>query len=406
MASPIQVNCHHCGALYRRVPLAPAQWSRCVRCDEVLENYSAFNPAAWLAIIISGIITFVVANLFPVATLSFQGSDQATTFLGAVRATWHAGYPEVSVLTGLVGFVLPLSMLLLFVFLFVPLALGRAPRYFDVALRLVEWVRPWCMVPVFLLGTLVAVVKLVDLAQLTIGLGLYATAASAVFFTAIGKLTSDRVRLMAIDAGVSVAAPKLEKAPSPACLPKAWALLLAAAILYIPANALPVMTITAINGSSGHTILGGVIELAQMGSWDIAAVVFIASVFVPLLKILSLATLFWFTQRRSAAGLKHRTRMFRLVESIGQWSMLDVFVVILLVSLGQFGRLLDIEPGGGAVAFGAVVVLTMLSAMSFDSRLSWRVAGYRRQVADPGKWAPLPPGQADKGGGQAQPVNI
>ena len=407
MSSPIQVNCHHCGALYRRVPLAPAQWARCLRCDEVLENYSAFNPAAWLAIIIAAIITFLVANMFAVATLSFQGSAQATTFLGAVRATWYAGYPEVSVLTGLVGFVLPLSMLLLLAAVFVPLTLGWAPRYFDVALRLLGWIRPWCMVPVFLLGALVAVVKLVDLAQLTLGLGLYATAASAVLFTAFSRLSPDKVRLMAIDTGAPVAPPQLEKAPSPSCLPKAWALLLAAAILYIPANALPVMTITVINGSSGHTILGGVIELAQMGSWDIAAVVFIASVFVPLLKILSLATLFWFTQRRSTTGLKHRTRMFRLVEAIGQWSMLDVFVVILLVSLGQFGRLLNIEPGGGAVAFGAVVVLTMLSAMSFDPRLSWRVAGYRREIAQPADPTSLAVNRADdKGGRQAQPVNI
>jgi paraquat-inducible protein A len=377
----MELSCHHCGALYRRVELEPSQWARCVRCDEILENHGAFTVSAWLAMVVSAVITFLVANAFAVATLSFQGQSQATTFLGAVSATWHAGYAEVALLTGLVGFVLPLCLLLVLAALLAPVAFGKAPAYFEVGLKLLGWLRPWCMVPVFLLGSLVAVVKLVDLAQLTVGLGLYATGVSAAFFTALGKLTPTKVRLLAIDRGAPVSVPDIEAAPSPACLPKAWALLLAAAILYIPANALPVMTITTINDSSGHTILGGVIELAQMGSWDIAVVVFIASVFVPLLKIFLLATLLWLTQRRSLMGLKQRTRLYRLVESIGQWSMLDVFVVILLVALGQFGRLLDIEPGGGAVAFGAVVVLTMFSAMSFDARLAWRVAGYRRRVA-------------------------
>lgn len=383
MRQPLKINCHHCGALYQRIALEPGQWARCLRCDEILETSGLFTPRAWLAVILAAIMTFLLANAFPVATLSFQGSAQATTFLGAVKATLDAGFWEVALLTGLVGFGLPLLKLLLLLMLFVPLATRRVPIYFEAALHVLAWVRPWCMVPVFLLGSLVAIVKLVDLAQLAVGIGLYATAMSAVFFTALSRLSPLKIRYLALDAGLSVKDPETEPAPTPACLPKAWALLLAAAILYIPANALPVMTITAINGSAGHTILGGVIELAQMGSWDIAAVVFIASVFVPIFKILLLGTLLWLTQQRSVRGLRQRTRLFRLVEAIGQWSMLDVFVVILLVSLGQFGRLLDIEPGGGAVAFGGVVVLTMLSAMTFDSRLAWRWAGHRRQVVDP-----------------------
>lgn len=380
MQKLVTLNCHHCGALFERIPLLPGQWSRCLRCDEVLETSSLFNAPAWLAIILAALITFLVANAFPVAALSFQGASQATTFLGAAQAAVEAGFWEVALLTALVGFGLPVLMLVLLAILFVPLAVGRLPRYFETLLRVLAWIKPWCMVPVFLLGALVAIVKLVDLAQLSIGFGLYATAASAVFFTALSRLTPDKVRYLALDAGLPVAPPERDRPPTPACLPRAWALLLAAAILYIPANALPVMYITAINGTSGHTILGGVIELAKMGSWDIAAVVFIASVFVPIFKILLLGTLLWLTQTRSARGLRRRTRLYRLVEAIGQWSMLDVFVVILLVSLGQFGRLLDIEPGGGAIAFGAVVVLTMMSALTFDARLAWRWARHRPKI--------------------------
>jgi len=393
MYKTICLTCEHCGALFQRQPLAPGQWARCSRCDEILETSSLFNVQSWLAIIIGAIITFSLANSLQVATLSFQGNTQATTFLGAVTATWKSGFWEVAILTGLVGFGFPLLKLGLLLCLFVPMAFGRLPSYFEPVLRLVGLLRPWCMVPVFLVGALVAIVKLVDLAQLIVGVGFYATAVSAVFFTALSKLSPVKVRYLALDAGLPVRPPKPEPAPSPACLPKAWALLLAAAILYIPANALPIMSITAINGSSEHTILGGVIELANLGSWDIAAVVFIASVFVPILKILLLATLLWLTQRRSAAGLRRRTRVYRLVEAIGQWSMLDVFVVILLVSLGQFGRLLSIEPGAGAVAFGTVVVLTMLSAHTFDARLAWRSVGFRRQVVEPPNDA-LPAAQA------------
>lgn len=354
----------------------------CMRCDETLETYSLFTASAWLAVVLATLVIFALANMFPIATLSVQGISQSTTFLGAVLTSWADGYPEVAVLSGLVGFGLPLLQLALLGFVLGCMILGRVQGYFEWALKCLEWVKPWCMVPVFLLGALVAVVKLVDLASLHIGIGLFATAVTTVFMTSLARLTPRKLRFMAYDAGLPVASPEVEPAPSPACLPRAWALLLSAAIMYVPANALPIMTIAAINGTSGHTILGGVIELAQMGSWDIAAVVFIASVFVPILKIVLLGVLLWLTQQKKSWDLKRRTHLYGLVEFIGQWSMLDVFVVILLAALGKFGSLLSIVPGPGAVAFGSVVVLTMISAMSFDPRLAWRWAGHRRNVSD------------------------
>lgn len=382
MTTALNLTCHHCGAVYRRVPLDEDQLAVCARCDETLETYSFFTAPAWLAIVFATLVIFALANMFPIATLSFQGVNQSTTFLGAVWTSWEDGYPEVALLTGLVGFGLPLLQLALLGLVLGGITLGRVQGYFEPALNCLEWVKPWCMVPVFLLGALVAVVKLVDLASLHIGIGLFATAITTVFMTSLARLTPRKLRFMAHDAGLPVAPPKMEPAPSPVCLPRAWALLLAAAIMYVPANALPIMTIAAINGTSGHTILGGVIELAQMGSWDIAAVVFIASVFVPILKIVLLGILLWLTQKKKSWDLKRRTHLYGLVEFIGQWSMLDVFVVILLAALGKFGSLLSIVPGAGAVAFGSVVVLTMLSAMSFDPRLAWRWAGHRRKVVD------------------------
>lgn len=374
--------CHHCGALYRRVPLEPDQTARCVRCDTVLDTYGAFAPHAWLAIVLTCMIAFILANAFPVVFLSFQGSVQSATFLDAAMVAWNTGYPLVSVLTLAVGFVMPFVHLSLLLWVFGALAFGRLPLGFEAALRWVDWVKPWSMVPVFLLGSLVTIVKLVGLASLQPGVGLFGTIAVAVIMTALTRLDSERLRFMAHDIGLSVSHPPPPLPPSPKVLQRTWALVIAALILYIPANLLPIMYVRAFNGSSGHTIMGGVVELWRMGSWSVAAVVFIASVVVPIGKLVALIVLLLLTQRGSGIGLKQRTRTYHLVEFIGQWSMLDVFVVILLSSLARFGSLLEFEPSTGAAAFGGVVVLTMLAAMGFDPRLAWRRAGHRRHLND------------------------
>jgi paraquat-inducible protein A len=375
-----ELACHHCGAIFRRVPLEPGQWARCVRCNELLEADGLFTPGAWLAVILGALVSLALANAFPVGTLVVQGSAQSTTFLHAVMVTWRAGFPEVSILTVLVGFVLPVIHLCLLLWLFVPLAFGRVPLFFDRTLTLLDQIRRWCMVPVFLLGCLVAIIKLMQLATIIPGVGLFATLATAILITGLGRLNGPRIRLMAQDLGLAVKSEPLPPPPSPLAISRTWAFLLAAVALYFPANLLPVMYISAIDGDGGHTIVGGVIELWQMGSWAIALVVFTASLFVPVFKIILLSTLVYLTQRKSEVGLRRRTRLYRLVESIGQWSMLDVFVVILLAALGKFGLLLDIEPAAGAAAFGGVVVLTMLAAMQFDPRLAWRLAGHRRHI--------------------------
>jgi paraquat-inducible protein A len=149
----------------------------------------------------------------------------------------------------------------------------------------------------------------------------------------------------------------------------AW--LLAATVLYVPANLLPVMTTASILGRESHTIVGGILELWSSGSRELALIVFIASIAVPLLKIATLALLAWTAQRRSLWRQRERAALYRLVETVGHWSMLDVFVVVLLVGMVHFGVLASVEPAAGLLAFGAVVVSTMLASSSFDPRLIW-----------------------------------
>jgi len=150
-----------------------------------------------------------------------------------------------------------------------------------------------------------------------------------------------------------------------------WALVIAAAIFYIPANALPVLTTTTLGSVESDTILGGVMFLYLSGSWPLALIVLVASVMIPLGKLAALAYLLTTVQRGSAANSHNRTRIYVLVEFVGRWSMLDVFVDAFIVALIQLKPLMSVEPGVGVVFFMAVVVLTMIAAQSFDPRLIW-----------------------------------
>lgn len=157
----------------------------------------------------------------------------------------------------------------------------------------------------------------------------------------------------------------------PNSLARSWAFLITAAVLYVPANLLPIMLTTKMYNTLSSTIISGVIELWQDGAYDLAVIVFTASVVVPILKIVLLGFLLISTQRKSTWRQRERTRLYRVLEYIGHWSMLDVFVVALLITLVHFHKLALVQAGPGIVAFGAVVVLTMLSSMSFDPRLIW-----------------------------------
>lgn len=158
---------------------------------------------------------------------------------------------------------------------------------------------------------------------------------------------------------------------NPRSLERAWAYTWAAIVLYLPANLLPVMTTISLQGAVDHTILGGIHELWMNRDWGLAVIVFVASVAVPIVKIASLVLLLLSAGRNSTWCSRERTALWRGIEAVGHWSMLDVFVVVLLVGMIHFGPLAGVEPEPGLVAFGAVVVLTILGVSSFDPRLLW-----------------------------------
>jgi paraquat-inducible protein A len=161
----------------------------------------------------------------------------------------------------------------------------------------------------------------------------------------------------------------------PASLSRTWALVIAAYILYIPANTLPVLENISLFNPQSNTIMSGVILFWNSGSWLVAALIFFASIVVPLTKLFALTFLLISIHRGVAWQPEQRTRLYRLVEYIGRWSMLDIYVAALSVALVQVGSFASMRAGWGAVAFGAVVVLTMFATHAFDPRLIWDAAG-------------------------------
>lgn len=161
-------------------------------------------------------------------------------------------------------------------------------------------------------------------------------------------------------------------------LQRTIALTIGAAVLYLPANLLPVMRVeSSLKGTNESTIVGGVVQFWQEGDYPVALIIFTASVFIPLVKVLSIIALC--IGARSGASPRALTRLYRITDRIGRWSMVDVFVVAILVGVVQLGSVMTITAGAGALAFAGVVILTMLAVDSFDPRLIWDAAAHREK---------------------------
>jgi len=157
----------------------------------------------------------------------------------------------------------------------------------------------------------------------------------------------------------------------PNSLSRTWALVITALILYVPANVLPISISTTMGDTQGDTIISGVIYFIESGSWGIGLIIFIASIFVPVLKIIALIYLLVSVQKKSQKRPLDRTRLYRIVEAVGRWSMVDIFVITIMAALIKLEFMGNFEAGPAVVYFGAVVVLTIFAAMSFDPRLIW-----------------------------------
>ncbi len=403
------VECHDCGQRYTLAPLAPGTGASCTRCGAGLMRVPIDSLDRSLALALGGLVLMVVANVMPFMSLKIQGRLQEADLITGAIALFDQGIWPLAIVVALTTIVTPLLKLGGTAYVLLALRLPRPPRHLPLVFRWLERFRPWAMIEVYLLGVFVAYVKLVDMASIEIGIAFWALCALMLVMVAVELVLGPEVvwqamerrglvpslpqtrpdqalvlcetcKLVAPDDGHGTPCPRCSAARharKPSSIARTWALLLTGMILYVPANVYPVMTVISFGTGSPDTILSGVEELAAAGMWPLALLVFFASITVPVAKIIGLIVLLISTQRGSRWRLRDRTVLYRIVETIGRWSMIDIFMLSILVGLVQLGAVATITPGVGAISFCAVVIITMIAAEGFDPRLMWDAAGDR-----------------------------
>lgn len=353
-----------------------------------------------LALYMAALVAWVISQVFPVLSFELNGQVVDATIATGVITLTNQGKWEIALAVLLCATIMPgLKILGSIVSNIAALRNWHSPLILRVC-KLTERVTPFAMVEVYLLGVIVAYVKMADFGQLTVGIGTFG-AVAAVFliaggdsevnteerWAALGDKSVDRSGEAVVQSAGAVchdcgwlsvkAHGKCPRCAStlhprkPESLQRTWALALAAVVLYIPANLYPVMIITQFGQEQPATIIEGVVELAGAGMYPIAALVFTASIVVPIMKLIGIFWLLITVQIGSTINLPARTRTFAVIEGIGRWSMVDVFMISILAGMIQLGGLFTIEAGSGAIAFCGVVLITMLASQSFDSRLMW-----------------------------------
>jgi paraquat-inducible protein A len=403
LASTSIMACHDCGLVHQVRALPDGGAAGCSRCGAVLYRHKRDSIDRALMLTLAALVLFVIANSFPFLTFQLEGRATTSTLMTGVIQLYKDGMWPLALLVFGATILVPLAKLLATVYTLLPLRLGRPVWGLAPVFRASEIMHPWAMMEVYLLGVIVAYVKLSDLARLELGIALFAFVALILVMIAaevaldprevwdrVGRQAATR-RLTGRDSAALVSCHACdqvcrlrpgEHARCPRCgaalhrrkphsLARTWALVIAACILYVPANLLPVMTVTSFGKGEPDTILSGVKTLIAAGMWPVALLVFFASITVPVLKIVALVFLLISVQRRSRWRPRDRTVLYRVVESVGRWSMVDIFMISILVALVNLGAIATIVPGPGAIAFAAVVILTMIAAMSFDPRLIW-----------------------------------
>ncbi|GKW14435.1 paraquat-inducible membrane protein A [Pectobacterium carotovorum subsp. carotovorum] len=419
--SPIQITeCLSCGQVCRISVLTAGQSAECPRCRSVLARFEWFGPRESLALCLSALVAFILANAFPLLTLEAQGMLRQTSLPEAVSVTWqYPGMWSVALMCLITAFLVPLLHVLLLLTSLLMLQRPAVPNAFSQVTRWLHWCSPWSMAPVFLLGVLVSIIKMAGMARIITGTGLWSMAFFCLLMTLLSRIDAHTLwRWAGMKSGKAARGQRTSARRQIVCgvcrlvqdeilkhdseppadrrcrqcsgalhvrksssISRTWALMITGMLFYIPANVMPIMETHTLLNSSAHTILGGIVELWRGGAVDIAIVVFIASIAVPLVKFGALLMLLLTAGQNGTSGqnmdmktLRDRqakTRLYHFIEFIGQWSMLDVFVVLLLASMVNFKGFAEVNAGMGAIAFGLTVTLTMLATMSFDTRLLW-----------------------------------
>ncbi|MBV9251318.1 MAG: paraquat-inducible protein A [Acetobacteraceae bacterium] len=402
-------ECLECGQIQTIPAMPTAARAICVRCGGVL-RHTHYDPLGVpLALNLAALTALVIGAAATLMAVSTAGRSHAADLFSGPSGLERDGFWELAAVVLFTTFAAPLAKLLATTIVLLSLCHPNPPAGVRTLFAWVRYLRPWSMVEVYMLGVFVAYVRLGEVVRIELGPAVYALAALMVLMTA-AEFTLDAqavweamdlagvprpLRRLPRDRGVGLRRLGCDTCglvsrtiPGTACrrcgtpvyhrkpnsISRTWALGIATMILYLPANLYPVLSATRLGANRTSTILGGVQELLALGMWPLAAVVFFASIAVPVLKLAGLGVLLVTTQTGQTGWLRDRAILYRIVDSIGRWSMIDIFMASLLVALLQFGSVVSVVPGAGAVCFTAVVILTMLAAQTFDPRLMWDAA--------------------------------
>lgn len=412
---PSQVReCLACG-LFQTIPtLAPGTSARCGRCGTTLRRMARRPLDHNIALTLAALVLLIIMCTTTLMSVETSGITLTADLFSGPEELVRRGMGELAAVVVFVTVFAPFGKLIGTLYVLIRLRETNPPRHLRRVFAFVEKLRPWSMIEVFVFGVFVAYVKLGGVVKIGLDAGVYALL--ALTFTIIwadsaldrhavwealdkrtdatsyschaslfrgslaGAIACEACGLVGVPRGTDPSCSRCDSVlhmRKPNSVARTWALLIAAAILYIPANYYPVLTVVQLGAGAPSTILGGVEELLADGIYPLAALVFFASIAVPMLKLVGLSVLLIATQTGRSGWLRDRTRLYHVVRWIGRWSMIDIFMESLLGALVRFGSVITIQPGVGAVAFCAVVILTMVAAETFDPRLMWDAAQQR-----------------------------
>ncbi len=406
-------ECPGCGLVQTVPALSPGASAQCARCPTILRRASTHRLEHIIALTATALVLLTLMCTFALMSVETAGIRHVADLFSGPEELVRQNMAPLAAVVLFVTVLAPFARLLGMLYVLIRAHERHPPRHLRRVFALAEKLRPWSMIEVFVLGVFVAYVKLGGLVDIGLRTGVYALLALTIVLVWVdAALDREKVwerldhddhpdarRAEARRCGGSgeaigcetcglVSAGDPARGRCPRCdgrlhprrhdsIERTWALVIAAAILYIPANYYPVLTVVQLGAGQPSTILGGVEELVQTREYPLAALVFFASILVPVLKLVGLSFMLIATQTGHAGWLRDRTRLYHIVRFIGRWSMIDIFMESLLGALVTFGAVITIQPGVGALAFCAVVVLTMFAAETFDPRLMWDTAAAR-----------------------------
>lgn len=397
------IACHECDQLYNYQPIETSGKASCTRCGSLLYLHVKNSLDRGIALYITALMLFIMANVFPFLSLELGGRVEENILLSGGLAMYQMGMPDLGIIIFFTSIGFPFITIISMLYILIPIRFGFVPPAMGLVYRLIEAINPWSLVSVFMLGVLIAIVKLQDLANVITGFSLYALVGLLVAFAAARANfdpesiwehfdyhppdISDPKSLMNCHTCGLLTSAKSGVDECPRCsspihhrksdsIRRTWALLITATILIIPANLYPVMTVIRFGQGEPSTIMSGVLHLIEGGMWGLAMIVFVASIVIPVMKLMVIAFLLVSVQRGSKWRLKDRTVLYRITETVGAWSMVDIFLVGILSALVSLDVLSTIRPGIGASFFAGAVVITMFAAHSFDPRLIWDNASW------------------------------